>query len=211
MPRAKWGKYGRLTRRTSTSRTKLTRERELTSHTALSVIFTATSRPHFRPSICAGPSSFGDKIAIASLAERSCCFRRRGRVPSIVRERRPRRLLLRAREDFRTSSSALSWPCASRASQTLLKLPAPRGLTSSSVSEELERVVPGSSAVGGSGGGGSGSGSDGGGVGGRCGGAGDGSAEAAWTRGASWSPSRGAVGVGVTWLDTGGRGGWTTG
>ena len=78
-------------------------------------------------------------------------------MPSIVRDRRPRRLLLRAREDLRTSSSALSWPFVSLASHTLLKLPVPRGFTSSSSSEELESVIPGSSFVC--------SGSDGGGVG----------------------------------------------
>lgn len=133
-----------LTLNTSTSRTKLTREREFAEHKERSVIFTATSRPVFTwPSLFPASSSPGDSTELPSLVCRSfAAFLRVGRVPSIPRERPRLKLLLLASEDLRTSSNAPSCPLISRASHTLLNVPVPSGFINSSVNEELVRVRP---------------------------------------------------------------------
>ena len=126
-----------LTRSISTSRTKLTLDRELLSHSDRSVILTATSRPSCCLATASTPSTLGVASAslsttLSSLSSRSCAgtpFSRRigtgpivfGHVPS---RRRPRFWLrLRSKLVLRESSSTPTWPSISRASHTLLNAP----------------------------------------------------------------------------------------
>ena len=145
-----------LTRSISTSRTKLTLDRELLSHNDRSVILTATSRPSCclaaadTPSIL-GVASASRSTTLSSLPSRSCAntlFSRRigtgpivfGHVPS---RRRPRFWLrLRSKLVLRDNSSTPTWPSTSWASHTLLNAPWPNGRSSCNERVVLRSTVP---------------------------------------------------------------------